>query len=317
MKVLLAYDGSKCSEAAIDDLVRAGLPQDTECNVISVAEVWLPPQTANGEGENPDPALERLVRRQREAGEKALEESRAFAKHASTRLKEMFPEWCISGEATYGSPAWEILNKAEESKSDLIVVGSHGQSAISRFLLGSISQKVLTVARSSVRVARGRIEVDPAPVRLVIGFDGTRGAHAAVESVAARQWPKGSEVRLVAASDPIAPSAIGRFVPPIYEAVEEINETEHEWLVTAAKPAVESLKQRGLAVEMQIIPGHAKRVLTEFAENWTADCIFLGANSFGSRLERYLIGSTSAAVAARAHCSVEVVRLPTDANATQ
>ena len=310
MKVLLAYDGSKCSESAIDDLVRAGLPADTECSVISVAEVWLPPTQTNGNAEQVDPHLERLVRKQRETGEKAVEEARAFAKHAVSRLNKMFPRWTVHAEATYGSPAWEILNKADEFKPDLIVVGSHGQSAISRFLLGSISQKVLTVAHSSVRVARGRIEIDPSSVRIVIGFDGTAGAKAAVGSVAARDWPKGSEIKLVAATDPVSPSAIGRFVPPVNAAVQEINESEHEWLVASARPAIEALERCGLKVELQIVPGHAKRVLTEIAERWTADCIFLGANSFGSRLERYLIGSTSAAVAARAHCSVEVVRQP-------
>ncbi len=308
MKILLAYDGSKCSESAIDDLVRAGLPSDTECSVISVAEVWLPPANSNGNGDQVDPNLERLVSKQREAGEKAVEEARAFAKHALSRLNTMFPTWKVSADATYGSPAWEILNKADEFKPELIVVGSHGQSAISRFLLGSISQKVLTVSHSSVRVARGRIEIDPSPVRIVIGFDGTRGAKAAVNSVASREWPKGSEVKLVAATDPVTPSAIGRFVPPVNSIVQEINESEHEWIQAAAGTAIEQLENRGLKTELEIIPGHAKRVLTEAAERWTADCIFLGANSYGSRLERYLIGSTSAAVAARAHCSVEVVR---------
>ena len=310
MKVLLAYDGSKCSESAIDDLVRAGLAEGTECSVISVAEVWLPPSQNNGDALKPDPYLERLVRKQRETGEKAVDEARAFAKHAAARLNKMFPNWNVTADATYGSPAWEILNKADEFKPDLIVVGSHGQSAISRFLLGSISQKVLTVARSSVRVARGRIEIDPSPVRIVIGFDGTRGAQAAVDSVASRFWPEGSEVKLIAATDPVTPSAIGRFVPPVNAAVQEINESEHEWILGAAQPAIGQLEDRGLKTELQIIPGHAKRVLTEAAERWTADCIFLGANSFGSRLERYLIGSTSAAVAARAHCSVEVIRQP-------
>lgn len=310
MKVLLAYDGSRCSESAIDDLVRAGLPADTECAVISVAEVWLPPSNTDGNGEQVDPYLERLVQKQRDAGEKAVEEARAFAKHAVARLTKMFPKWKISADATYGSPAWEILNKADEFKPDLIVVGSHGQSAISRFLLGSISQKVLTVAHSSVRVARGRIEVDPSPVRIVIGFDGTLGAKAAVNSVASRRWPGHSEVKLIAATDPVSPSAIGRFVPPVNAAVEEINRSEHKWLQAAAEPAIVQLAASGLMAKLQVIPGHAKRVLTEAAESWTADCIFLGANSFGSRFERYLIGSTSAAVAARAHCSVEVVRQP-------
>ena len=41
---------------------------------------------------------------------------------------------------------------------DLIVVGSHGRSALGRFMLGSVSQKVVTEAHCSVRVARGRAQ---------------------------------------------------------------------------------------------------------------------------------------------------------------
>lgn len=43
MKLLIGYDGSRCSEAALDDLTHAGLPVKGEAMVISVAEVWLPP----------------------------------------------------------------------------------------------------------------------------------------------------------------------------------------------------------------------------------------------------------------------------------
>jgi len=43
MKLLIAYDGSRCAEAALDDLTHAGLPVKGEAAVLSVAEVWLPP----------------------------------------------------------------------------------------------------------------------------------------------------------------------------------------------------------------------------------------------------------------------------------
>src|ERR1051326_1795330 len=43
MKVLIAYDGSPCAEAALDDLTHAGFPDSGEALIVSVAEVWLPP----------------------------------------------------------------------------------------------------------------------------------------------------------------------------------------------------------------------------------------------------------------------------------
>jgi len=54
--------------------------------------------------------------------------------------------------------------------------------------------------------------------------------------------------------------------------------------------------------------GDPKRVLVEESKRWGADCIFVGSMGFSNRVERFLIGSVSSAVAARAHCSVEVVR---------
>jgi nucleotide-binding universal stress UspA family protein len=130
-----------------------------------------------------------------------------------------------------------------------------------------------------------------------------------VDAVAARSWLKGSEARLIAVSEPLIPSAIGRFVAPVTKMVEEVNVSERRWLEETSAGAVDRLHSCGLKADLQIRPGNPKRVLVEEAERWGAGCIFVGANAWGSRLERALIGSTSAAVAARAHCSVEAVRL--------
>ncbi len=53
--------------------------------------------------------------------------------------------------------------------------------------------------------------------------------------------------------------------------------------------------------------GDAKHVLIAEAARWKADCIFVGTAGH-SRLGRFLLGSVSATVAARAACSVELVR---------
>jgi nucleotide-binding universal stress UspA family protein len=310
MKLLVAYDGSKCAEAAIDDLLLAGLPEDADAMVLSVAEVWLPPQDAE---QNVSIALDShtmaQIRKHWEKGRRAVGEAEVFAKHAQSRIRKIFPRWHVEAESTYGSPAWEILQKADEIKPDLIVVGSHGRTALGRFFLGSISQKVLTEARVSVRVARGKIEVDPAPSRIIIGFDGSKGATAAVESVARRVWREYSEVRLIAVTDPVTPSAIGRFVPPVVSWTDETNASERRWMENLADEALQKLENAGLKASLSIIAGNPKHVLVEEAEHWHADSIFVGANALGGAFERFLLGSVSAAVAARAHCSVEVVRM--------
>ncbi len=312
MKILIAYDGSICAEAALDDLVRAGLPEVGEFLVISVAEVWLPSENLRQqwEAENPDgDYLNEINRKHDKKIKETIAESETLANHAATRLRRMFPDWMVSAEAASGSPTWEVLNKADDFKPDLIVAGSQGRSALGRFFLGSISQKVLTEAHCSVRVARGKIEVDPIPVRIIVGFDGSPGAQAAIDVIAARNWREGSEFRLVIATDQAAPSSLDRFVPPTaVKWAEDAMKSEVEWMEKLAAPALQTLIDAGCAATLQTVAGNPKKILVEEAERWHADAIFVGANRFGNLIERFLLGSVSAAVAARAHCSVEVVR---------
>ena len=309
MKLLIAYDGSKSSEAAIDDLSRAGLPAEGTAHVISVAEVWLPPPDSVDDSEIVSAWASEIVRAHREKGERILAEASTRVKHAEARVRSMLPTWTVRSSATYGSPGWEILTASEEARSDLIIVGSQGHSALSRFFLGSISQKVVTEAHCSVRVSRGRNEIDRAPARIVVGLDGSRGATAAVDAVARRSWPSGTEVRLVTATELATPISATRSVPPVARIVEEVNLTEERWIAQVAGTSIEKLNRSDLKASHHIQPGHPKDVLVDEAESWGADCIFVGANAFGSRLERALLGSTSSAVTARAHCSVEVVRI--------
>lgn len=310
MKILIAYDGSPFSESAIDDLKRAGLPATGEAVIISVAEVWLPPANAEDIHLTDDPYIHSIVAKRQEKGEKILNEAQAFAIQAAERLKNILPGWTITASATYGSPAWEVISKADEVSPDLIVVGSQGQSALSRFFLGSISQKILTEAHSSVRVARGKNDVDESPIRIVVGFDSSRGAEAAVNAVIERTWPAGTEIKLIAVTDPVMPTAVGSIAPALTMPLDNINESEDQWLKDLAAPHVEKLSAAGLTASAEVVSGNPKTTLVDEAELWNADAIFVGANAFGSRIERFLIGSTSAAVAGRAHCTVEVVRVP-------
>lgn len=311
MKILIGYDGSKYADAALDDLKTAGLPEnDVEVTIMSIAEVWLPPVPA-------DKSLDEYVQdlqtqpqpfKAYERGAKAVAEVQMFAKHAQNRLQQNFPKWQVNVEANYGSPAWEIIVRANKVKADLVIVGSQGRTALGRLFLGSISNKVLNEANCSVRIARGRVEVDPIPSRVIIGFDGSPGAMAAVETVASRNWREESVFKLVVATDLIVPTAIGRFVSPVTGWIDEEMKSENTMIEKLAEPALKILNDANCATTLQILSGNPKQVLIEEALRWHADSIFVGANRFDSRLERFLLGSVSAAVATRAHCSVEVVR---------
>lgn len=311
MKILIAYDGSSCAEAALDDLQRAGLPPEAEAQIISVAEIWLPP---------PPPSAAEILERAGEVkvpsdfkrvyskGSAAMKEALALAEQASDRVKANFPGWKLFADADCGSPAWEIVFRADQWKPDLIVVGSHGRTALGRFVLGSVSQRVLTEAKCSVRIARGRIEEPGSPVRIIVGIDGSPGSEEAVRAVAARTWPAGSEVKVIIVDDPLVPPIIGEIIPPLAETIEESNAEDWSRDKEVLASAAALLRGSDIKASTEIRLGDPKKELPQAAEEWAADCIFVGSAGFSNRFERFVLGSISAAVAARAHCSVEVVR---------
>ena len=82
---------------------------------------------------------------------------------------------------------------------------------------------------------------------------------------------------------------------------------ENERITAAVEKAVNRLKGANLRVTHLVKLGDPKQLLVNEAERWGADCIYVGSHGLG-RLDRILLGSVSSAVAARAHCSLEVVR---------
>jgi nucleotide-binding universal stress UspA family protein len=311
MKILIGYDGSECANAALDDLMHAGLPSDGEVQILSVGEVWLPP---------PPPSAYEIIEQAREAksqadlernyakGCNAAKEALVLAERARDRVQTNFPNWKVTADSSCGSAAWELVSKADHWKPDLIVVGSHGRTALGRFVLGSVSQRVLTEALGSVRIARGRVEEPNSPVRIVVGTDGSPASEEALRAVAARNWPPLSEVMVVLVDDPLAPEFLGKLIPPLGETIEEDRREEKEWVERISERSIQLLRAAAIKVSCVVKEGDPKRELCKAAEEWGADCIFVGSTGFSNRFERFILGSVSAAVAARAHCSVEVVR---------
>jgi nucleotide-binding universal stress UspA family protein len=71
--------------------------------------------------------------------------------------------------------------------------------------------------------------------------------------------------------------------------------------------AVNTLSGAAVKLSAEVIAGSAAPQIVARAREWEADLIVLGTNERRG-LSRFLFGSTSAAVASRAHCSVRVIR---------
>jgi len=297
MKALIAYDGSACADAALQDLKRAGLPGEVEAMVVSVAESWLSPSST---------VFKPFLTAATGTLSAPVEEARNLAVVASQRLRTIFPAWDLRAEELVGSPASAVLIKADEWKPDLIVVGSHGRSTLGSFILGSVSQKVVAEAHCSVRVARGRGIDARAPARILLGFDGSLDARAAVRTIASRAWPEKSAIRVLAILAPaISASPLLPWAP---EQIFQREASAREWMQKQVEEAGEELRSSGLSVTSVITAGDPKQALLDEADGRNADCIFIGGRGH-NRLVRFMLGSVATAVVARAHCSVEVVRL--------
>lgn len=318
MKVLIAYDGSDCSKEAIKDLRRAGLPRETEALVVSVCDAALPPAAAVPASNLINVPQARLIAYEIEARVKearsqalrAVEEAHKLAEEVVGQLKSSFPAWHVRVEAMAGTPAPALIKEADDWSADLIVVGTHGRSALGRLLMGSVSQKVAAEAHCSVRVARCPVEKSDSPIRLVVGVDGSLSARAAVREMARRAWPAGSEALIIAADIYLKPSGIVR-IPSAASESEPQGTAEEETLSPQEmiEIAGEDLRAvAGLHVSSEIIEGDPKSVLIAEAKKFDADCIFVGSRGANSSPEHHVLGSVPAAVANGAHCSVEVVR---------
>jgi nucleotide-binding universal stress UspA family protein len=306
MKLLIAYDGSECSDAAIMDLRCAGLPPVADVLILSVAEVSQRVTAAPYGALVVGAAM--FVPQDTETDASTdhhLQDAKAFAAQATDRLRADFPNWHIDAEAWLDAAGSAIIRKVHVWQPDLVVLGSHGRSGIDRFLLGSVSQHVLHHVTCSVRISRHHLYPQEQPIRLLIGVDGSNGARMAVQSVAARKWPANTAARVIGVLDSgIALAAANSFEGAIPVEIEE------EFRIRMSKAvhaAVQELETSGLHVTHQILTGIPCEALLAEAEKWPADSLFVGARGLNG-LERLLLGSVSTAVASHAHCSVEIVR---------
>lgn len=148
MKILLAVDGSPCSDAAVEEVAGRPWPERTSVKVLTTYEVPAPP-TPEGWAlpANYFEDLDITLRKQaRDNVDRALQTLKSKGNKNISVDAAIMP----------GPPRSVILDEAEEWGADLIVVGSHGYRAWERFLLGSVSQAVVSHAKCSVLVVRRR-----------------------------------------------------------------------------------------------------------------------------------------------------------------
>lgn len=144
-RVILAWDGSDAARDAADLLKAWPLGRDARMTVVSVAESrrWL--ELSAGL-----PPTDLTAIREAVAG--SVTASRAAAEAMAAELREA--GLTARAEGREGDPAAEIVAVAREQEADLVVVGTHGRTGLSRLVMGSVARNVLHHAHCSVLVAK-------------------------------------------------------------------------------------------------------------------------------------------------------------------
>jgi len=306
MKILLGYDGSAESESAFGDLRRAGLPPRAEVLVLSACPPFLPLEALAPNGIAP-PGYERAYAEAYANHAALVKASFAQAQAAARKLRDAFPGWKISAETATDAAAHAILDKAEDWKADLIVVGSRGWSEIGKLLLGSVADRVLNHAACPVRISRPRKGARATAPNLLIAYDGSKHADAAVAAVAARDWPKGTRVAVLAVSE--FQLRMGDLSLAISKALGRPGQASPwPWMDARLAKTAKSLAAAGLRADTALLIGEPRQAIVEQAKRLKTDCVFLGSHGY-TGLRRVMLGSVSAAVAAHAPCSVEVIHI--------
>jgi nucleotide-binding universal stress UspA family protein len=146
-------------------------------------------------------------------------------------------------------------------------------------------------------------------MKILLATDGSDYSKAAVNSIAERPWPEGSEVKIVSVMEILyVPTTETVVLPDIYyKELERVAKEQAEAAVKYAAERIRSGKASGLEIATKITSGSAREVILDEAESWDADLIVLGSHGY-SGWQRFMLGSVSHTVATHAHCSVEIVR---------
>ena len=147
-------------------------------------------------------------------------------------------------------------------------------------------------------------------MKIVIGYDGSKTADAAVDEVLKRPWPPGSEVRIVTVV-PVFRTAFAAdgmaYYGPVWEkAVAAARENAHGRI----KNILERFRAHpDLKASYEIRDETPTVALLDVIKRWGADLLVLGSQGT-TAMGRLFVGSVCHAMVSHAPCAVEIIRPP-------
>jgi universal stress protein A len=141
-RILVPYDFSDYSRAALDYAGRLAIDSDARVFILHVDELLDARISAVAAVDWPGVYESSWEKRRRTV-------NRQLVKLVPHNSPVFYEHHCVMG-----SPANEILAFAERSNIDLIVMGSHGRTGLSRLTIGSVAEKVMRASKCPVLILK-------------------------------------------------------------------------------------------------------------------------------------------------------------------
>ncbi len=141
--LLIATDGSIVGQKAVEQGLELAKALNAKATAVTVTEMWSALDVAGKDGLL---RIEKYEASATEVASKILASVREAARKAGVA--------CETVHVPDRAPADGIVDTAEKKGCDLIVMGSHGRRGLSRLLLGSQANSVVTHAKIPVLVCR-------------------------------------------------------------------------------------------------------------------------------------------------------------------
>ena len=268
-RFVVASDGSEFSAAAVREAVSMAQKCGAELHVMSLVATGAEHE---GLGES-------ILKQEMEAAQAHLDEVKAQASAAGVTCETHL----IHGL----NVQQEIVDLADETRADLIIMGRRGRRGLARIMLGHATAHVIGLSHTSVLVVPRAAHVEGR--HIVVATDGSRYAETA--SVTAASLGRLCNAKITVISVTMASHGPERRA----EAQQAVDRT------------VAHMKSEGIEAEGLVLEGQPATAIVETAQERGADLIVTGSHG-RSGLERVLLGSTSERILNETRCAVLVVK---------
>lgn len=327
-RVVVLLDSSELAEQVLPHVAEIVRGRRSEVHLLSVAPVVA--LTATIVDVHPVPVtadLGVLEAAEREQIRHNLEE---YLRGVASRLQDVVTD--VRTVVRFGRPAEEILRYAVEVEADLIALSTHGRSGLSRWVFGSVAEKVLRGAPCPVLLVRIRpageeqvpgdelvrstaeralVPVKPAlHRRILVPLDGSALAECVLPHVTALIRPGLTHVYLLsvlAAGFGERTVALMTSYPPGLRLSTTALSRARAHLEVYLRAVADRLRQRGASVGQEIREGNPAEEILRYVPKIRAEMIVMNAHGL-SGASQWVYGSVASRVLRGASCPVLLVR---------